>query len=261
MNKISLYTIICIIGISLFSCKSRKDMVFIQDTSNNNELELKSPTFDTYKLRINDNLFIDIQTTDADVNKLFNPTKAEGGGASQSFGDTNSQLLNGYQVDIRGEITLPILGKVNVENLTLDETQAAIQEKALEYLKSPVVKVRLLNFKYTILGEVASPGVYYNYNNLYTILDALSEAQGTTNYSQIRKIKLIRNNHNTSKVYSIDLTKKDFISSELYYLQPNDVIYVEPDRLKPLSVNLPVISLVFSTISTLVLLLNFVNNN
>ncbi len=263
MSKTALYSIILFLGISLFSCKSRKTMVYLQNTSSQEEIELKPASINNYQIKINDNLYVDIQTLDPEVNALFNPTKSQGssGGTNMNFGDVSSQLLNGYQVDVRGEITLPIIGKVKVENLTLDQAQQYIQEKAHEYLKEGIVKIKLLSYKYTVLGEVKSPGVYYNYNNIFTVLDAISEASGETDYSQIKKIKVVRMFNNKSRIYNLDLTQKDLFTSEAYYIQPNDVIYIEPDNSKSLKINMPVYSLIFSSISAIVLLVNFVNNN
>ncbi len=263
MYKTALYIIIIILNISLFSCKSRKDMVYIQNSTDQEELEVKATSINSYQIKVNDNLFVDIQTLDPKVNALFNPTKLSGtsGGTAQNFGNISSQMLNGFQVDIRGEISLPIIGNIKVENLTLDESQQAIQEKANEYLKDAIVKIKLLTFKYTVLGEVNSPGVYYNYNNLFSILDAISEAKGETDYSKVKQVKVIRYINGKNKVFILDLSQSDFFKSEAYYIQPNDVIYVEPDKSKPFKINMPVYSLIFSSISALVLLVNFVNNN
>ncbi len=261
MNKPLLYTAIIIILFSLFSCKSKKDLIYLQNTSNQEEIAIQAASINNYQIKINDNLFIDIQTLDPEVSKLFNPTKSLGasGGTAQNFGTSSSQMLNGFEVDIRGDITLPIIGKVKVENLTLDQAQQSLQQKANEYLKDAIVKVKLLSFKYTVLGEVNRPGVYYNYNNLFTVLDAVSEASGETDYSRIKKIKVVRNFNNKGKIYDLDLTQKDFFTSEAYYIQPNDVIYIEADNSKALKINLPLYTMVFSSISTIVLLLNFVS--
>ena len=100
-----------------------------------------------------------------EVSALFNPSKGAGftGGTSQNYGDISGQFLNGFQIDMMGNVTLPIIGKINVINRTVAEAQNEIQRKADEYLNNATVKVKLLSFKVTVLGEVKNPGVRNNF--------------------------------------------------------------------------------------------------
>lgn len=257
-NFFYLFVLVFLLGHS--SCKSRKDMVYLQDANNHDTIVTQSPLLNAYALKVNDNLFVDILTLNPEVNALFNPTKSSyNSGTSQNYGDASSQLLNGFQVDIQGFITLPIIGQVKVAGLTLSQAEEAIQEKADEYLNDATVKVKLLSFKYTVLGEVNSPGVYYNYNTVFTVLDAISSAKGETDYSQLNKVRVLRNTDTGQKVYEIDFRSKNFMSSEAFYLLPNDVVYVQADKNKTIKVNYSIFSLVFSSISALILLLNYID--
>jgi polysaccharide export outer membrane protein len=235
-------------------------MVYLQDAANRDTIVTPSPLLNAYLLKVNDNLFVDILTQNAEVNALFNPTKsAYNSGTSQNYGDASSQLLNGFQVDIQGHITLPIIGQVKVEGLTLSQAEEAIQLQADEYLNDATVKVKLLSFKYTVLGEVNSPGVYYNYNAVFTVLDAISTAKGETDYSQLHQVRVLRTTATGKQVYEIDFRTKDFMRSDAFYLLPNDVVYVQADKNKALKVNYSLYSLIFSSISALILLLNYVD--
>jgi polysaccharide export outer membrane protein len=141
---------------------------------------------------------------------------------------------------------------------SLKEAQEIIQTKVDEYIKNATVKVKLLSFKVTVLGEVKSPGVYYNYNNKMTVLDGISMASGVTDYGRIQKVLVLRPTDSGSKTFRLDLSNKKFLASEAFFLQPNDVVYVEPDKYKNLKLNSSAYSLVLSTLSTIVLFLNLI---
>ncbi|MBN2166756.1 MAG: polysaccharide biosynthesis/export family protein [Marinilabiliaceae bacterium] len=247
--------------ITIVSCRQKKELTYFNNLTDQEQLSttLKG---ELYKIQPNDILYVDIQSLNPEINTLFNPSKNSGfsGGTEQNFGTPASQFLNGYTVDLNGEVNLPILGKVAVKSLTVEEAEKKIQTASDMFLKDAPVKVKLLSFKITVMGEVKKPGVYYNYNNFMTVLEALSMANGETDYSTIKNVMVIRSSDEGSKAYRIDLTKKDFINSQAYFLQPNDVVYIEPDRYKSLKINMPVYTLIMSTISTLVLIWNVAQN-
>ncbi len=260
MNKIIIIISISVASIMLISCKSRKNLTYFRDLENNQEhIDTATPS-ENYKIKSSDNLYIDIQTMNPEINVLFNPSKGTGtqSGTQQNFGELSSQYLNGFLVDKDGYVKLPIIGKVNIINKNLTEAEEIIQNKAYEYLKDATVKVRLLNFKVTVLGEVERPGVYYNYNDYFTVLDGISMASGETDYSKISEVKVLRSTDHGSKSYVLDLTNKAFLTSEAYYLQPNDVVYIGPAKVKSRQINTPLYTLVLTSISTIVLLLNFI---
>ncbi|MDQ2178538.1 polysaccharide biosynthesis/export family protein [Marinifilum sp. D714] len=257
MNK-HLLLILLVVGLFFSSCKTSKDLVYLNNTSDEELLEGIPGAIAEYVIKTNDNLYVDIQSMSPEVDAMFNPTKSAGstGGTQQNFGQPSSQYLNGFLVDLSGDISLPIIGKVGVAGKTLHQAQTAIEEKAAEYLKDATVKVKLLSFKVTVLGEVKSPGVYYNYNNNMTVLDGISMANGITDYGRIQKVLVMRTTDKGAKTYRLDLTNKKFLSSGAFFLQPNDVVYVEPDKYKNVKLNSPMYSLFLSTLSTLILLLN-----
>lgn len=233
-------------------------MVYLNNTQNQEMLEGMPGTVSEYTIKTNDNLYVDIQSMSPEVNALFNPSQGTGmqSGTQQNYGQLSGQYLNGFQVDLSGDISLPIIGKVAVAGQSLKQARETIQAKADEYIKDATVKVKLLSFKVTVLGEVKVPGVYYNYNNQMTVLDGISMASGVTDYGRIQKVLVLRPTDSGSKTFRLDLSNKKFLASEAFFLQPNDVVYVEPDKYKNVKLNSPTFSLFLSAISTLILALN-----
>ncbi|MCK4344027.1 MAG: SLBB domain-containing protein, partial [Bacteroidales bacterium] len=148
--------------------------------------------------------------------------------------------------------------KVFVLNKTVEEAKDAIQEKTDQILRNASVIVKLISFKFTVLGEVNRPGVYKNFNNQLTVLEAIGMAGDISDYGNRTKILVIRPTKNETRTYRIDLTKKDVLSSEGFFLLPNDIVYVEPIKSKTFRINIPTLSLFLSTLTTLILVLNFI---
>jgi polysaccharide biosynthesis/export protein len=242
------------------SCRSTRDMKFFKNLSNN-ELVQATGQAPVYKIKTDDNLYIDIQSTNPELDKLFSSEKSNGfnGGTQSNYGDLTSQYINGYQVNTKGTITLPIMGQIEVVNKTEEEAQEAIQKKVNEYFEEANVRVKLLTYKVSILGEVRNPGTYHNYNKTLTILEALSMANGTTDIATVRNVLVVRPTENGNKSFRVDLTGKNAMKSEAYYLMPNDVVYVGPDRYKNFPLNSTAFSLTLSAITTTILLLTYIH--
>ncbi|MPQ46337.1 sugar transporter [Marinifilum sp. N1E240] len=263
MNKKYLLLMSLLIVMSLISCRSNKDLVYLQDA----EAEVLTPEFVTkvpeYKIKTNDNLFVSIKSMNPEINQLYNPAQSTGGqqGSQQLYSQLPDQYLNGYLVDSNGNISLPIIGNVGVAGLSQIEAQAKVQEHADEYLKDASVKVKLLNFRVSVMGEVTTPGVYYNYNSSLSILEALSMANGITDHAKINRVLVMRTNDKESKTYRIDLSSKNFLKSEAFFLQPNDVVYVEPHKIKSTDMNSNIYSILLSTVSTAVLITSLIISN
>lgn len=136
--------------------------------------------------------------------------------------------LIGYLVNKEGEINFPVLGKLSVAGLTLMEIQEMLAEQLQPYLKGPVIAVRFLNFRVTVLGEVARPATFFMSNERVTLLDALGQAGDMTPYASRTNILVIRE-HNGERTFArLNLQDRNVFTSPFFYLQQNDVIYVEP---------------------------------
>ena len=151
---------------------------------------------------------------------------ASGGGASQR--------ITGYIVDNSGDIQFPSLGKIHVSGMNRWELQETIKDQLSDsgLLKDVVVTVEFLNFKVSVLGEVNAPGTYSVTGDKITILQALALARDLTIYGQREDVQVIREQNGRRQIFKLDLTRSDIFTSEAYYLQQNDVVYVTPSKVR-----------------------------
>lgn len=246
----------------LLSCRSTKEFTYFQNISKDEFYPGLISKISEYKVKTFDNLYINIKTLNPEVNALFDAggTASGGynGGTSSNYGDSTSKYINGYQVDSNGMVSLPIIGQIEVLGLSLIQIQEKIHTKSLYFLKDPTVTVKLLSFKVNVTGEVKSSGIYYSYSNKISIFEAISLAGGVTDNAKIKNVLVIRQVESGTRTYNLDLTKKDILTSEAYYLQPDDLIYVKPSRNKKTELNATSYSLFLSTITTLLLIYNII---
>src|SRR5674476_123484 len=260
MKNFFLFGVSILLILDFSSCRSTKSMKYFQDLNSEvqNGKPLKAPD---YLIRADDNLYVDVQSMNQEVSQLFSTSKSSGGysgGTQSEFGQVSSQYLNGYQVNQRGKILLPVIGEVNVSGLTEEAARDSVQKRVGEYFKDATVKVKIMTYKVTVLGEVKNPGVYYNYNKSMTILDALGLASGTTDFASLKKVLVVRTTATGSKSYRLDLTEKRMMTSDAFYLLPNDVLYIEPDKYINSSLNNSKFSLGLTAITTTILILSYI---
>ncbi len=238
------------LAILLFnSCTTKKNMIYFQGSLSNSEANKNyTPT-----LKSDDLLSIIVMGFDEPATKPFNlPTNT----ISQSVGGYSQGTPTGpgYLIDGEGNIDFPIIGKLKVGGLTRSAAIELIKEKLKPYLNNPSVLIRILNYKVTVLGEVRNPGTFTIPNERITLPEALGIA-GDLQITAVRKnVLVIRDVEGKKTETRVDLTKKDIFSSPVFYLQQNDVVYVEPNRAKVNSsvVNPSNVSLVISVISLFV---------
>jgi len=239
------------------SCRNVKDLTLLRDVENEEIIKSRPLQSIDRNLLIGDILYVSIKSMNPEVNMLFNPEsnmESSGGYNNyQKFTDPNGAYLYGFEVDKDGNIKLPMLGKIPVAGIPISQVESVVQKKADEFLKDAIVKVKLLNFKVTVVGEVSRPGDYYNYNNSITVVQALAMASGGTDYSSIKKVMVIRPVPEGNKSFLLDLTSKNIYLSEAFYLQPNDYVVVQPDKNKNIQLNAALYSMVISSLSLLLL--------
>lgn len=221
----------------IVSCVPNRKVTMLQsnrpgDNPEINANRLSSWSYETgvssYLLNVNDLLDIKISTMTPSAFNPFNDadrTLVPGAGYAQS-----GQYVNpfGYYVDPDGNLELPIIGKVRVGGLTIEQAQDSIASVVKKYLERPVVRLKLLNFRVSILGEVSSEGTYLAGDNTLTLLQALAMAGGADEFGDLSKVKIVRQSGDKTFVFYANLLTEDYLKSPYFYLEPNDVIVVPP---------------------------------
>ena len=257
-NGLLLLTFLCLLWslFSCYSCTNAKKLTVMDDLSPDESIQGLPKAAPVYHIKSKDNLYVSISTQDQDLTKMTDPT-GNGLPLAAAFEGVASRSVNGNLVDAGGNITLPMLGKIAVVGMTITEAEDTIRAISRQYVKDATVKVRLLSYKVTVLGEVRTPGIYYNYNSYITVLDAISLAQGTTDYAKLTDVLILRPTPRGTRTYSINLNSKTSLASGAWYLQPDDVVILQPGKSKGLQQKLPLIGIVVGSLSALLLLLNY----
>lgn len=153
--------------------------------------------------------------------------------AGSSGGGSSSAMMGGILVDTKGEIDYAVLGKIKVAGLTLFQAKDSIQKRALQFLPDVVVRVRMLNFRYTVLGEVSNEQTVLATNTKLTMMEAIGLAGGLSELADRSHVKVLRQSGDSTKVFYVNLLKEDYVESPYYFVQQNDVIIVPPLRQRP----------------------------
>lgn len=254
-----LITIMFIALVSGYACTSQKKLSYLNNLpEGRGSFPAQIPE---YRIQKRDILYISIKAMTPD-GMITDFLAASRGNLSTNIMQSESgQYIFGYDVNPEGNILLPVIGYVHVEGLTTEEARKIISEKAENVFRDAMVECKLLSFKFTVLGEVKVPGSYMNYNNYLTVFEAIGRAGGVGDYGRRNRILVLRSSPEGTKTYRLDLQDKSILESEAYFILPNDVIIVEPEKSKIFNMNLPMISFILtsvtSTITMLILILNF----
>jgi len=219
-----------------------------------NRSNFTSFEYQEYHLGIGDNLYINVRSLDQKSNDFFNQSGNDN--RSSSYNDA-SVYLNSYTVNPEGSIVFPFIGPIQVLGLTIDQTREKLEGVLNEYLKETTIIVKLVNFNITFVGEVKRPGEYKIYQDKINIFEAISLAGDINDYGNRNEVKLLRTNDEGTAMHIIDLTSENILESPYYFLKPNDVIYVEPLKGKQFAFSTFPYALLFSTITTVIVLLTF----
>lgn len=246
-----LLLVVLILGFS--SCTSSSSIIYLQDAnssqSDNTKIEYEP------KLQPDDLLSIIVSAENPESTVPFNLPQIQG---NYDTG-TNQYGIKSYLIDNDGKIDFPVIGKIQLGGLARREANNKMVQLVSEYIKNPGINLRILNFKFSVLGEVAHPGTFTIDSERITLLEALGKAGDLTIYGKRSDIMLIRENNGIKTYHKIDITKSDFVNSPYYYLSQNDVIVVNPNRTKinasVVGPNTSVIMTSFSLIITLLVVL------
>lgn len=214
----------CILSLS---CASQKDISYLQGTSKGYTQQIDK-LFEV-KIKSDDLIAIMVNSRDAELAQMFNLPMI----TSQSGNRVSSQnTILAYLVDAQGNIDFPQLGVIHVEGMTRSQLTSYIKKELIEkgYINDPVVTIQFQNYQVSVIGEVVRPGSFSISSDRVTIFDALSMAGDMTIYGQRDNVRVIREENGVRSIAVVDLRHSDILNSPYYYLQQNDVVYVEPNR-------------------------------
>ena len=244
------------------SCVSQKKILLLQKEQMLDDItsvEYQNKRSFDYKVQPGDILYIRVSSLDKDFLDAFdmgNSNSSMAGGGGSSSGNPGI-YLNGYNVSDEGQIEFMYAGKIYVKDLTIDEIQQKIQNIIGEYQKETIVYVKLGLFNLTILGEVARPGQYQVYQSDINLFQAMALAGNLTDFANKKNVKIVHQTTEGSQIVRVNLNDADILSSPEYYLKPNDIIYVEPLKIKRFGFETFPYGMLFSAISMLLTLYTF----
>jgi len=243
------------------SCTSQQKLAYLSNLPETGGQETFTMEIPDYKIQPRDILYITVKamTPNGTINDfLISP---QSGGSSYITQGESGGYIYGYDVNPEGNIVLPAVGPVKVGGLTLEEARKILQESADKVFKNSTVECKLLSFKFTVIGEVRAPGAYINYNNSLTVLEAIGRAGGMGDYGNRSNVLVVRPIDKGTKTFRLNLQDKNILSSQAYFLLPNDVVIVEPLKQKIFNMNLPTVSFVITTVTSVLtmtlLLINY----
>lgn len=232
------FSVFVIIVLFLFqSCKPKQNVVYM--SNNNFEAEVSQAKYAGLHIQEGDQLQIVVSAFDDIAVRPFNMNSMMRTGNSDGTGGTGAIAPSQYIVNSDGSIIFPVLGTVFCKGMTKTQLKDDLESRLKRYLTDPLVTITLTNFNISVLGEVKGPGQKTSTTEKLNIFQAIALAGDLTYDANRTNVKLIRTSEETGKdeVISLDLSEASIMNSPYYYLQQNDILYVEPDRNKQVSVN------------------------
>ena len=249
MKRVNLLTLVFLVFVFI-SCSTQKEIAYFNgvDSKSSESINAKFNSVHEARICIGDMLSITVTGLDPLAVAPFNLPLVSYAtpGSDQLYA---APMLQSYLVDVNGNINFPVIGQIKMVGLLKSEAIAMINEKLTPYLKNSIVTIQFMNFKITVLGEVMRPGQYSIINERVTVLDALGLAGDMTIYGVRKNVLITRENNGKLEFVRLNLNTDEVFKSPYFYLQQNDVIYIEPNRVK--SIGSQNISLYLGAISTL----------
>jgi polysaccharide export outer membrane protein len=242
------------------ACSTQKELSYLHnlyELGGENYFPMEVPD---YRVQPRDLLYVSVkaQTPEGALTEMLSDRTSANANYLASEG---SAYMIGYSIDPQGNITLPLVGDIAVAGMTIYGIRDLFQQKIDSLFRHAYVEVRLMSFKFTVLGEVRLPGSYVNYNDQLTVLEAIGRAGGIAETGTKEKILVIRPKGDQTITYNIDLQDRSLLSSPAYFITPNDVVIVQPNPKKVFNLNLPTLSFIITaitgTVSTTLLLINY----
>lgn len=231
MNQKILFLILAL-GLLLTSCVPIKDLVYLQNKNQSDTTAVQSVSAKPYRLQINDIISISITANDPKLVQIFSTSTQQG----DTYRNESSLYFEGYTVNDHGNIRMPVLEEINVVGYTLEEVRLMIEKRLLEeYFNKEArifVKVKLSGLRYTVNGEIVSPGTKLLFQEKLTIMEAIANAGDITVTGDRKNVTILRQTPAGTEIHTIDLTDAKAMQSPYYYVQANDYIYIKPLKQK-----------------------------
>ncbi|MCX2574292.1 polysaccharide biosynthesis/export family protein [Pedobacter sandarakinus] len=252
MKKITL--LLTIYASVLLSCAPKRDLVYFSNLAKvSSEEKLQGQEV---KIQQNDLLSISVNSLNPESNVLFAVNNRMPGADSQ-------MKVDGYKVNKEGFVVLPVIGPMRLQGLTIEQAQMSISQELDKYVKKPVVDIKLVNFKVTVIGEVNRPSSFTVPGDNINLLEALGMAGDMTVYGKRENVLVIREQNGQRQMKRLNLNNQEVLSSPFFYLKQNDIVYVEPDKSKAIeySSSTRAMPLVIASISAVAVLITAVLNS
>lgn len=239
--QLTLGVIVICLTVLLNSCATKRNLVYFSNLPDSTLYREAILNHREAKIQPGDALSIKVSTLNPDANIMFNsgslPMSNLSTGVSSGVTSTSTSP-DGFIVDENGQIAFPVLGLLSLKGLSVKEAQTKIANEIAKSAKNPIVNIRILNYKITVIGEVSKPGIYSVSNNKINILEAIGMAGDMTPYAIRSNVILIREENGERTVNHIDFNNKSILNSPYYNLKQNDIVYVQPEnRLKAAQAN------------------------
>lgn len=221
------------LGALLTSCNTSKNIVYFQDVAVNQPEVIEASK--DISVQPKDQISIMVSSKDPQLAALFNLTRVQyRAGTSDLRGGNSNGEVSGYTLDDKGSIDFPVLGSLSIAGMTKSQIAALIKQKLMEenLVNDPVVTVEFMNLYFSVLGEVKAPGKYSITKDQISLLEAISVAGDLTIYGKRDAIFVIREEKGERITHWVDIRSKDFFHSPVYYLKQNDVVYVQPNKVR-----------------------------
>ena len=263
MNKAVLLFLL-LLSLAFTSCVPSKDLIYLQNKDNSAQQNAINPVVaKPYRVQTNDVLSIQLKALDPALVEMFNASENNNASTAQS---EQTLYFNGYTVDDHGNIRMPVLGELNVIGYTLEEIRIKIEKKLLaEYFHKEAnifVNVKLAGLRYTVNGEITSPGTKTLFQDKVNVMEAIANSGDITITGNRKEVMIIRQYPHGTEMHALDLTDANAMKSPYYYLQPNDYIYIKPLKQKSWGTgttgisSLSTIITLISLVTTTIVLLN-----
>lgn len=251
MRKISFFIAITLL---IFGCVPQKDTVYLQGLDKVKSEDVFENVKSENRIKIFDQIYIQVSSfDDGNINFMSNDPNRYGGGRTEA-----DLAMVSYTVDQEGNVKLPIVGKTNIKDLTTEQAAEKIKTELEDYLNTPSVKISFVNKSVTILGSVNKPGRYFYASEYLSVFQALGLAGDIQEYGNRQQVVIIRDKHDKVTYQRVDLTDIELLASKKLYVQPDDVLYVEPLKRRHWGFQSFPWSVVLSSVTTVILVANYV---